>query len=314
MWQAGLAGWMQNAEPVGPMLQADMNTRKRKEDQDQIGMQRQQDYERQKEFAQHGIRWKVEDARRAGIHPLYALGGPGANYSPGGISVADGSGAPQVPQMDMAAMSQNISRAINSTRTGEEREMAQLQLASARADLDGRTLDNQMKASQLQKMNSTSPAFPGSQNFIDGQGNSGLIKNKQMERTVSMPSRPHEEPGATTSVGYLVNADGSLTPVPSSDAKEKIEDNLFHELGHALRNNVMPNITGGAPPPGYAWSFDHQAYLPKDSDQFMGKKWLKRINYYPKKAMDWWLDVGQKLSSRNRNSRMSTLRRESGRR
>ena len=28
----------------------------------------------QKEFAQKGIRWKVEDAKQAGIHPLYALG------------------------------------------------------------------------------------------------------------------------------------------------------------------------------------------------------------------------------------------------
>lgn len=28
----------------------------------------------QREFAQHGIRWRVEDAKAAGLHPLYALG------------------------------------------------------------------------------------------------------------------------------------------------------------------------------------------------------------------------------------------------
>ena len=28
----------------------------------------------QKEFAQHGVRWRVEDAKAAGIHPLYAMG------------------------------------------------------------------------------------------------------------------------------------------------------------------------------------------------------------------------------------------------
>ena len=31
--------------------------------------QRDIEYERQKEFAQQGIRWKVADAKSAGIHP-----------------------------------------------------------------------------------------------------------------------------------------------------------------------------------------------------------------------------------------------------
>lgn len=34
----------------------------------------------QKEFAQHGISWKVADAKRAGIHPLYALGSNGISF------------------------------------------------------------------------------------------------------------------------------------------------------------------------------------------------------------------------------------------
>lgn len=36
----------------------------------------------QKEQYHHGIRARVEDARRAGIHPLYALGSPGVGASP----------------------------------------------------------------------------------------------------------------------------------------------------------------------------------------------------------------------------------------
>ena len=35
-----------------------------------------------REFAQHGIRWKVADAKAAGLHPLYAMQGSGATYSP----------------------------------------------------------------------------------------------------------------------------------------------------------------------------------------------------------------------------------------
>ena len=36
----------------------------------------------QREFAQQGIRWRVEDAQKAGIHPLYAMGASIPTYSP----------------------------------------------------------------------------------------------------------------------------------------------------------------------------------------------------------------------------------------
>lgn len=36
----------------------------------------------QKEFAQNGIQWKVEDAKKAGLHPLYAIGASTATYTP----------------------------------------------------------------------------------------------------------------------------------------------------------------------------------------------------------------------------------------
>lgn len=40
------------------------------------------DYARQKEFAQNSIQWRVADAKAAGLHPLYALGGAGSSYQP----------------------------------------------------------------------------------------------------------------------------------------------------------------------------------------------------------------------------------------
>lgn len=36
----------------------------------------------QREFAQKGIRWRVEDAKAAKVHPLYALGATTSQYSP----------------------------------------------------------------------------------------------------------------------------------------------------------------------------------------------------------------------------------------
>ncbi|AXH73738.1 MAG: DNA pilot protein [Microviridae sp.] len=40
------------------------------------------DYQRQKEFAQNQIQWRVADAKKAGINPLVAIGGSSASYSP----------------------------------------------------------------------------------------------------------------------------------------------------------------------------------------------------------------------------------------
>lgn len=39
----------------------------------------------QREFAQMGIRWRVEDAKAAGLHPMYALTGGGAAFAPNPI-------------------------------------------------------------------------------------------------------------------------------------------------------------------------------------------------------------------------------------
>lgn len=36
----------------------------------------------QKEFAQNAVQWKVEDAKKAGLHPLYALGANTTSFSP----------------------------------------------------------------------------------------------------------------------------------------------------------------------------------------------------------------------------------------
>jgi len=70
----------------------------------------------QREFAQHGIRWKVEDAKAAGVHPLYALGASTAMPSP--IAVSDSYGP------SIVAAGQDVSRAMMASATAEERAEA----------------------------------------------------------------------------------------------------------------------------------------------------------------------------------------------
>jgi len=181
----------------------------------------------QKEFAQHGIRWKVEDARAAGLHPLAGLGMSGSSYSPQGIAV--GSSGPG-PDYDgaMHSMGQNISRAVNATRTQGERDDATMRALQ----LENQSLQNDYLRTQIAQQNSAqnNPPFPA-----------GQIKNKPAEITSSAPGLPSQEAGAINDVAWGRTASGGLTPVPSKDMKERIEDQVIQETNWSLRNNVLPS-------------------------------------------------------------------------
>ena len=50
-------------------------------------------YRRQKEFAQNSIQWKAEDARKAGLHPLFAMGANTQGYQPSFMAGQDPMGS-----------------------------------------------------------------------------------------------------------------------------------------------------------------------------------------------------------------------------
>lgn len=92
------------------------------------------EYERQKEFAQMGIRWKVEDAKAAGLHPLAALGANTLNYSPVRVGGTD---------YGLSKMGQDISRALGKMPTQQEKEERLLDLEIKRKILANWDLRNQ---------------------------------------------------------------------------------------------------------------------------------------------------------------------------
>lgn len=115
---------------IGPVLSF-FGDKKSAQDQAQSAERQQQaNLEAQREFAQHGIRWKVEDAKAAGLHPLYAIGSAGASYAPNPITVTDGMGKA------MANMGQNVSNAIARSQTQEEHRMRELQEELLKAQID----------------------------------------------------------------------------------------------------------------------------------------------------------------------------------
>lgn len=114
----------------------------------------------QKQFAQEGIRWKVQDAEAAGIHPAFALGANTNSFTPVNYSAtADNSMGNAI-----ASMGQDIGSAVNRTRTAGERVDAFTQ-AARKLSLTKGALENELLASQIAKLKASAnppmPSVPG---------------------------------------------------------------------------------------------------------------------------------------------------------
>lgn len=183
----------------------------------------------QYDFAKHGIRWKVADAQAAGIHPLAALGASTSSFSP---SVVAEDGMAQ----GISNMGQDIGRAMNASRTDQEKQLTNLQIQSMEKDIAGKEIDNQIRAKTLANLSLQKPSFPGSEYLLPGQQQSGLVQGKPMERTTARVTSPHSEGAPVSDVGWAETEPGVFIAVPSKDIKERIEDNVFHEGAHFIRN------------------------------------------------------------------------------
>lgn len=221
---------------------------KNRHQQDQAN---QLNYDMQKEFAQMGIRWKVEDALAAGIHPLAALGASTSGASPSfQVGTPDNSMSNAVSRAG-----QNLSRAVNATRSPQERIEQQLRLENMglQNDLLRQQRDNQPK----------NPPLPtaGTDNFIGGQGDSGVMLVKPSTRISHAPGRPAQEAGARPDVSYS-RTDTGLVPVIPEGLSESMEDDMIGKLMWRIRNQVAPNFgLGGSPPNsqaphGHVWRWD----------------------------------------------------------
>lgn len=103
----------------------------------------------QREFAQNGIKWRVDDANRAGIHPLYALGANPVSFSPTTVGT------------NFAQVGQDISRAIDVTRSSSEKVDARLAgLQLERAGLENELLRSQIIGSKAALLRQNGPPMP----------------------------------------------------------------------------------------------------------------------------------------------------------
>jgi len=175
----------------------------------------------QREFAQHGIRWRVEDAKAAGINPVVALGGGGASYSPSAVSVGGGN-EPNFGERlgsSMEQMGQGISRAVKATSTESERQAMQMnELQLENQKLQNIALSQRITA-QSQPVN---PPFP--------------------EERVKIPD-----------MTYSRTKRGGLAPVPSEGFADRAEDQHLPQLAWAIRNLLDPRLPDQSPGEGFQW-------------------------------------------------------------
>lgn len=209
----------------------------------------------QKEFAQKGVQWKVADAKKAGVHPLAALGAQTHSFT----NVSGGS-----DYSGLASAGQDLGRAIDATRDKSERVDAYTS-ETRKLALQRMGLENTLLASQIAKIRQPGhpPASPNPANplLIPGQGDSPGIKNEPMERQGWNDSRPHAEAGAVAELGYTKTPTG-YAPVMSKDAKDRLEEDPFGVIGWNVRNRLGPMFQVNKNPPEPALSDEYWAYHP----------------------------------------------------
>lgn len=103
----------------------------------------QQNIALQKDFAQHGISWKVADAQAAGLHPLAAMGANTTSFSP----VSVGGSAPE-SKMDWSNLGQDLGRAAKALAGVQSREEVDAE-AARKLSLEKAGLENDILRQEL---------------------------------------------------------------------------------------------------------------------------------------------------------------------
>lgn len=229
----------------------------------------------QRKYAQNGIQWRVADAQRAGIHPLYALGANTPSFSPVSTYAADG----------IAQAGQDLSRAQTAAQDRRERERDRQHAVAvantrarkddplARLNTERAQLENDLLRSQIARLNSAQVG-PAAPSFGSSNARPGAIDSVPATVEVGSIGEPARAPGAINDIQYARRPDGGLGIVPSEQMKERMEDYLPEQISWFLRNNMIPGVTRElrAPstreyplPPGMVWRWDSrtQSYQPR---------------------------------------------------
>lgn len=181
--------------------------------------QAQSQMDMQREFAQNGIRWKVADAKAAGIHPLAALGAQTFSYNP---VITGDTGVGEA----LAKMGQGVSRAAEAKQLAAERAAND---AIRNLQIRGLELDNKMKEQQIQA-DYTRQAFELADRVVATQGQ---VPSMPVVNDNGKGGPSSVTPGVSPFWDHFRNFDW-IMPVPSGDLKDYVGENIFLNLASQL--------------------------------------------------------------------------------
>lgn len=132
----------------------------------------------QQAAAQNGIRWRVSDAKAAGVSPLVALGAP--TFNPGAIGVAPTAGGNpyEGAAAHLGKLGQDVSAAVGRTQTAEERFDAFMNFQIKQAQINKLNADTEVSKASAASIASRMPNNPP----FPSVGGSGGLAGQTVDR------------------------------------------------------------------------------------------------------------------------------------
>lgn len=196
----------------------------------------------QTKFAKNAIQWKVSDARKAGVHPLFALGASTSSYSPVSIgSLPDSNFASTFGSMG-ADLSTAISKGMPKAGVADAFTTTAQEL-----QLEGMKLDNDIKkaklASDVAKV--TQPGAAAAERSLQLFENNPAVKTPGAEATQDAVSKEYGDEGIASLPGQIrivrdyLRSQGIELPKTAQGYQDAIAKFLYSDL-RKLTASLVP--------------------------------------------------------------------------
>lgn len=252
----------------------------------------------QREVLMNQIKWRVQDAKDAGIHPLYALGSPGISTGPMQIHGDPLGGALQEAGQDLGrSVERGLSHMLRENRAMERR----LMVATEKKDLAQAgyydALKRQVEGTAGRTNIIEEPSF-GQWDALGGawkpsapQGKYEVIPSEKTSPKKGFPELSAGPPDPSLQEVWLQAGVPMMVPKTSGEAWQEVwsEMNVFDKLaviGHNVRRfgikwywDIMRYFGGMEPKHRYLPSsrqFRKSEKMPEDFKRFMegAKEWV----------------------------------------
>lgn len=176
----------------------------------------------QRRSMKRGIQWKVEDAKKAGIHPLYALGSPGFSPSP---VIGGQSNMGNAVKDAGAYLAQGLEKAqINAVNASARRDEAQAALANSQAALAAQQFASNQGATPLMSVPAAAGVRPG------------RISAKAPEQYSRNPKDSSSTAAKNPAWGEIEYGNGKTMFVPLEDGQPQMPEGVMPVIMTLMKN------------------------------------------------------------------------------